>query len=743
MENFSLTENRTFSRLEKQMIWKKPKSHRTSAEEWRIASEIKGNWQDPEMKISNVLLEGDAGSGKTQLAKALSADLQLPYTKVTCFADMDKSDVFGALLPVVDSNKEQDQELLEAIYQTDTLEAVLTLIQNHYGIDPFSAKEKLAELVQRIEADYPDAIHYSYYPSEIVRAIEKGYLLEIQEPTVIRDASVLVALNSALEPNGMLNLPTGIIRRHPDCVIVITTNRNYQGNRPLNESLRDRMQHAEKMDLPALEVMAERAMAKTMIQKQELLLKMAEIIRLLDETAKANAIKGVAGMRSYFYWANTYKQGQDLLQSIYPKVLYKLSTDSDELAILEQALSDSGLLLELQDILRKEKWGHPQSEHTKGRTISAEEANERNITENAEEILRLDEKKSLSAEEPNEGEEKQEETIEKNEMPPQMQKERKSDIEGKNQKEQQQTEEDSQEMSASDMETHDKEIKKQLNKEARQIMKETIHEKEGLIVHRPAFQGKTQEARKLQMQVMPIVESLSRQILELLDNEQTETYQKGKYEGQRFNASRVAYGDLRNFDKKNPPHEQPSLAVAVRIDESGSMIRDDRIEAAKKAAIAIAEFAKKVDIPLLIYGDTADRSAREKTSLFSYKEFEDGFQWLNEKFVTMKPRQNNRDGAALRLAAEKLNRQSATTKLLLNISDGQPKALPDYTGKKAKEDIQSVLKEYERQGILFVSAAIGQDKEEIKSIYGESRFVDITDLNEFPKQMIQLIARYL
>ena len=746
MENFSLTENRTFSRLEKQMIWKKPKSHRTSAEEWRIASEIKENWQDPEMKISNVLLEGDAGSGKTQLAKALSADLQLPYTKVTCFADMDKSDVFGALLPVVDSDKEQDQELLEAIYQTDTLEAVLTLIQNHYGIDSFSAKEKLAELVQRIEADYPDAIHYSYYPSEIVRAIEKGYLLEIQEPTVIRDASVLVALNSALEPNGMLNLPTGIIRRHPDCIIVITTNRNYQGNRPLNESLRDRMQHAEKMDLPALEVMAERAMAKTQIQNQELLMKMAEIIRLLDETAKANAIKGVAGMRSYFYWANTYKQGQDLLQSIYPKVLYKLSTDPDELAILEQALSESGLLLELQDILRKEKWGYPQiepqSEHAKGRTISAEEANERNITEDAEETLRLDEKKQLSAEEPNEGAERLEKTTEKNEMPPQMQKERKSDIEGKNQKEQQ-TEEDSQEMSASDMETHDKEIKKQLNKEARQIMKETIHEKEGLIVHRPAFQGKTQEARELQMQVMPLVESLSRQILELLDNEQTETYQKGKYEGQRFNASRVAYGDLRNFDKKNPPHEQPSLAVAVRIDESGSMIRDDRIEAAKKAAIAIAEFAKKVDIPLLIYGDTADRSAREKTSLFSYKEFEDGFQWLNEKLVTMKPRQNNRDGAALRLAAEKLNRQSATTKLLLNISDGQPKALPDYTGKKAKEDIQSVLKEYERQGILFVSAAIGQDKEEIKSIYGESRFVDITDLNEFPKQMIQLIARYL
>jgi hypothetical protein len=36
---------------------------------------------------------------------------------------------------------------------------------------------------------------------------------------------------------------------------------------------------------------------------------MAKIIRLLDETAKANAIKGVAGMRSYFFWVNSLKQG--------------------------------------------------------------------------------------------------------------------------------------------------------------------------------------------------------------------------------------------------------------------------------------------------------------------------------------------------------------------------------------------------------------------------------------------------
>lgn len=745
MGEFSLTQDRVFSRLEKQMIWQKPKSHRTSVEEIRIATEINENWLDPEMKIMNILLEGDAGSGKTQLAKALSADLQLPYTKVTCFADMDKSDVFGALLPVVESVDADSQELLEAISQTESFDAVLRLVQSHYQLDVLSAREKLAEFVQQIEAKSETTpIHYKYYPSEIVRAMEKGYLLEIQEPTVIRDASVLVALNSALEPNGMLNLPTGIVRRHPDCVVVITTNRNYQGNRPLNESLRDRMQHAEKMDLPSLEVMVERAVGKTGIQESPILFKMAEIIRLLDETAKANAIKGVAGMRSYFYWANTMKQGQDLLQSIYPKVLYKLTTDPDELKILLQALEDTGLLIELRELLRAKKWGEATDAPTvRGRKISGLEAEERQIEELAPEELTLAEQELSTLEKVEEMADKEtpEETDESENLD-NIQEERSSDVEGKHQTEKS-AEDESAEMSAADMDAHDKEMKKELNKEARQIMKGTMHEKEGLIVHRPKYQINSDEARAIRAQVFPVVDSLSRQVLELLDREESTSYQKGKYEGQHFNASRIAYGDLRNFDKKNPPHEQPSLAVAIRLDESGSMIREDRIEAAKKSAIAIAEFAKRVNIPLMINGDTADVSVREKTSIFSYKEFADTFQWLDEKLVTMKPRQNNRDGAVLRVVADKLNQQTATTKLLLNISDGQPKALPDYTGKKAKEDIQEVIKEYDRQGIIFIAAAIGQDKEEIKEIYGESRFLDITDLQEFPKQMIQLIARYL
>lgn len=742
---YEVTEGREFSKLERMMIWEKPASHQTGEVELRVASEIKANWNDPELKIFNVLLEGDAGSGKTELAKALSYQLQLPYTKVTCFADMDKSDVFGALLPVAE-NTEEDGELLEAIYQTDSLQAVLDLVAEHFSLTPSAAKEKLAQLVARIETTEKNPVQYRFYPSEIVRALEKGYLLEIQEPTVIRDASVMVALNSALEANGMLNTPTGLVRRHPDCVVVITTNRNYQGTRPLNESLRDRMQHAEKMDLPPLAVMVSRGAVKTGFDQEEPLTLMAKVIRLLEETAKANAIKGVAGMRSYFYWINTMKQGQDPLATIYPKVLYKLTTEPSELSLLEGALEKSGLLKDLS------AWYHGRSLQAfkEGRHLSQAEADARNITEESVTLVGTSTEENAAAEESNE------ETQDEGETTPSFEKtenalklpdsEKHSDIVSQSATgaEAESDENVHTGATAKELATQEKDLKRQLNQAARKLLKGTLQEKAGLIIHRPiATEADQVAAQGLLREIRPQVAPIIKQLKDILENERSVDFSRGQYTGPRFDASRVAYEDFRTFSKKNPPQEAPSLAIGLRVDESGSMVREGRLQAAQKAAMAVLSFSQELDLPLMIYGDTADLSAREKTSIYSYKEFRDDYQSVAGKLMTMKPRQNNRDGVPLRLLAEALQKELASTKLLLSISDGQPKALPDYTGKKAREDIQQVIAEYERQGVIFLAAAIGEDQEIIREIYGEHRFLDISDLQRFPEELVRLLARYL
>jgi MoxR-like ATPase len=238
-----------------------------------------------------------------------------------------------------------EQIVLKALYESDGFQSTTEILMNMLEVTQEQAALKMKQLLKMVAQNTEDeVVEYRFYPSEIVRAYQKGYLLEIQEPTVIRDAAVLMALNSALELDGSINLPTEIIRRHPDFIAVITTNRSYAGTRPLNEALRDRVQHTEKMDLPTKEIMIERAMAKTDFRNQVVLDVLAEIIIVLDKTARAHAIKGVAGMRSFFYWADAVSGGASARESLYHKVIYKISTDSEEIKILEDALKNHGLL---------------------------------------------------------------------------------------------------------------------------------------------------------------------------------------------------------------------------------------------------------------------------------------------------------------------------------------------------------------------------------------------------------------
>ncbi|WP_330373263.1 AAA family ATPase [Kineothrix alysoides] len=628
------------------------------------------------MKITNILLEGDAGSGKTQLTKALSADFGLPYTKVTCFADMDKSDILGSILPVLKSDREDNN------------------------------------------------IEYQYYPSEIVRAYENGWILEIQEPTVIRDAAVLMALNSALEPDGSINLPSRIVHRHPDFIAVITTNRGYNGCRPLNEALRDRVQHAEKMDLPPIEVMVERAAAKTGCCDVELLRVFAQAIVMLDRTARANAIKGVAGMRSYFYWVDAVLQGNDAVKSLYHKVIYKITTDSDEIALLEQAMSNHGTIEALEAVV---------SQH--GRTGS--------------EILELRADGNFEALSP---------ALDKD-SPPAVALRRSADSEGESNS----SPENSAQTQSSDtgddgvpmyhelqpeeqegLEREKSAFRKRLNQQARAAVKSSAHEKIGMIVHRPeSTAAHRQEYRQIASALMPVIRELTRKTEPLLEHEVSVELSGNRVFGTKFHAEKVASPDFRHFSKKRPPEEEPSLAVALRIDQSASMNAFGRLAAAKRAAVAVYEFCESCGIPVLIYGDTADRSPKEKMSMYSYIDWEE--PKLNDKYSLMAIQSisNNRDGMALRILAEKLANATQTTKLLISLSDGQPKAMPDYTGAHAKDDMKRVIHDYSRKGVLFLAAAIGQDKETICDIYGQERFIDITNLEQLPTRLVQIIAKYL
>lgn len=290
----------------------------------------------------------------------------------------------------------------------------------------------------------------------------------------------------------------------------------------------------------------------------------------------------------------------------------------------------------------------------------------------------------------------------------------------------------------------DRDFRKKLNHDAREVVSDSIHKGVKLIVHRPDYEMENQrEYDSLSKELMPIVREIARKTLPLLEHEISSEFARNHVYGSKFQADSVALRDYKYFAKKRPPTESPSLAVGLRIDESASMTAFGRLEAAKRAVIAVYEFCQICDIPILIYGDTADVSRLEQMSIYAYTDF-DRFD-PNDRYRLMgiRGRSNNRDGMALRIIADRLTASSQQTKLLISISDGQPKAMDNYTGNYAARDMQQTIAEYERKGVAFLAAAIGQDKDVISQIYGSERFLDITDLHELPAKLVRIIARYL
>ncbi|WP_051620445.1 cobaltochelatase CobT-related protein [Paenibacillus sp. UNC451MF] len=290
----------------------------------------------------------------------------------------------------------------------------------------------------------------------------------------------------------------------------------------------------------------------------------------------------------------------------------------------------------------------------------------------------------------------------------------------------------------------ERDYRKKLNRDAREVVSDSIHKGVKLIVHRPDYDREAQEEYdSLSKELVPVVREIARKTLPLLEHETSAEFARNQYYGSKFQADSVAYKDFRYFAKKLPPTESPSLVVGLRVDESASMAAFGRLEAAKRAVIAVYEFCQLCHIPIMIYGDTADASKLEQMSIYAYTDWDKTDSNDRFRLMGIRARSNNRDGMALRIMADRLAGSAQLTKLLISISDGQPKAMDDYTGNYAIKDMQQTIAEYERKGITFLAAAIGQDKDVINQIYGNERFLDITNLTELPAKLVRIISRYL
>ncbi len=285
------------------------------------------------MQMRNFLLRGPAGTGKTMAAKAIAAGLNLPYMKYTCSAGTEIFDFIGQIFPDSKSGStgsakldaERDQlkamggmsyanvakllrlpDLEDMDYDPAGVYQKLTGIENRaassqdcMAIVMDMVTEKVRELSKRDDASKQSGQTYTYIETDFIKALKNGYVVEIQEPSTIMQPGVLVGLNSLLEQDGTITLPTGeIIHRHPDAVVVVTTNISYEGCRDINQSVLDRMSLARDVELPTPEVMVQRAMSVTGATDEYMVSQMVSVVNDMAEYCRKNSITdGNVGMR--------------------------------------------------------------------------------------------------------------------------------------------------------------------------------------------------------------------------------------------------------------------------------------------------------------------------------------------------------------------------------------------------------------------------------------------------------------
>lgn len=238
--------------------------------------------------------------------------------------------------------------------------------------------------------------------------------------------------------------------------------------------------------------------------------------------------------------------------------------------------------------------------------------------------------------------------------------------------------------------------------------------------------------------LLNISKQLQKSLLQQLKDRQRGGKQTGLLMGHRLDAHALYRRDGKVFTKDSLPSQPPEMAVGLLLDESGSMSSCDRATYARASAIILYDFCQALHIPVMVYGHSTGKNGVE---LYSYSEFGTIDREDKYRLVDISSRIENRDGAALRFVAERLSKRSEELKLLILVSDGQP-ADSGYYGTAAEEDLRGIRQEYRRKGLLFVAAAIGDDKENIERIYGDS-FLDITDLNQLPVKLTQVVKRFL
>lgn len=281
------------------------------------------------------MMTGGAGVGKTTDAGIIAQVLNLPYYCFTCGPDTDEMTLLASMIPNMKEKApmKPDFPIFEDMMMDPA--SALAQVSGRYenGIKNEEAFQKLLNAV--FQKGYETAKaekDFLLVESEIVRACREPSVIEIQEPSSIEKPGTLTRLNSLFDDGAETSLLNGeVIKRHPDTIVIMTTNLNYIGCQMFNESVLSRMNLIQHRGELSEEQMVIRAIQRTNCQETEMLEKMAAIVKKIHKHLVREEIQGgVCGYREFENWVWSYMVSGNIVESVKNTVLSKAALLEDD-----------------------------------------------------------------------------------------------------------------------------------------------------------------------------------------------------------------------------------------------------------------------------------------------------------------------------------------------------------------------------------------------------------------------------
>ena len=237
-----------------------------------------------------------------------------------------------------------------------------------------------------------------------------------------------------------------------------------------------------------------------------------------------------------------------------------------------------------------------------------------------------------------------------------------------------------------------------------------------------------------------IARKMAKEFLREIKDRQLGDTVSGYFYGNVLSVDELYRRDRKVYSKKTQPEDLPDMECCILIDASGSM-EGEKLFIAQKTAYIVCKFCESLQAPVSVVAHDANGVVNLQVAVDAGLPKND-----IRRVFDIKAGCCNRDGFAVRSAADMLRSSPASQKLLLVISDGCPSEYRSI--EEADEDVRTAVADAKKAGITVLTAGIGSDAENIREVWLDgmsprktARFVEIPEdrLERLPKIFVKAI----